>query len=138
MAGHCLRLQDEHGFDVSLGLAALVDGQAGRAWSPPFLAELRATGWDERSAVTSALRHARRLAKPLASVDPAMAELRTAILRQELEAERLAVAWLEERLGPLPDPDRTDPVTASANLRLVTGPNPPQHLLDPLLGFDDG
>jgi uncharacterized protein (TIGR02444 family) len=129
----CLRLQDEHGFDVSLGLSALVDGMAGRAWSAEALAALRADGWDARAGLVIALRHARRLAKPLAAQDPVMGRLRAAILRQELAAERLAVDWLEARLGPVPADAMADRAIARDNLRLVAGEQTPQSLLDHLL-----
>ncbi|HEX2528049.1 MAG TPA: DUF2390 domain-containing protein [Geminicoccus sp.] len=128
----CLRLQDEFGLDVSLGLSALVDGAGGRCWSSAMLAELRQGGWDDRTAVTRALRRARELAKPLAASDPAVAELRTTILRQELESERLAVVWLEARLAALPAGAASDGA-ALANLHLVAGAEVPHHLLERLV-----
>jgi uncharacterized protein (TIGR02444 family) len=138
LAQRCLHLQDEHGFDVSLGLCALVDGMDGRAWSADRLSALRGAGWDARAAVAGTLRTARRLARPLGADDAEMEALRQRILREELQAERLAVAWLERWLGPPPMPGGADRTTAWRNLRLVAGPNVPQHLLDPLRDVLDG
>jgi uncharacterized protein (TIGR02444 family) len=138
LAHHCLHLQDGHGFDVSLGLCALVDGLDGRAWSAGQLSELRHSGWEARAAIVGTLRAARRLAKPLGIGDAGMEALRQRILRDELQAERLAVAWLERQLGPPPAPGGGDWATAWQNLRLVAGPDMPQHLLDPLRGVLDG
>jgi uncharacterized protein (TIGR02444 family) len=133
----CLRLQDSYGFDVSLGLSALVDGQMGRTWSSAMLAELRQAGWQARASVTQALRRARGLAKPLTVADPAMAALYAGILRQELAAEELSVRWLEAELAER-QPGPANGHAAAANLRLVAGPEIPQPLLDALQGMAEG
>ena len=132
-AKRCVRLQDEHGFDVGLGLSAIVCGLAGRVWTAALLDAWRQDGWTERAAIAAALRHARRLAGPPASKDPAVASLRDAMLVQELAAERLAIDWLEEQVGQPPPSLGSDRSAALANLRLVAGPVVPQHRLDPLL-----
>jgi uncharacterized protein (TIGR02444 family) len=134
VADLCLQLQYDHGFDVSLGLCALVDGLQGRCWSGNFVEELRRTGWDERATITKALRQVRHLAKPLAATDPAVAALRAAVLRQELEAERIAVAWLETILPHLPG-GTTDEEAPLVNLRHVAGAEVPHHLLERLVAL---
>jgi uncharacterized protein (TIGR02444 family) len=133
VAERCLLLQDEYGLDVSLALSAALDGWAGRAWTAPDLARLRADGWDERARIVRALRHARDLAKPLAATDPGTASLRRKILQDELLAERLAVDWLAATLGPPADGGIGSAATATANLRLVAGEALPQTLLEPIL-----
>lgn len=134
----CLRLQDQHGVDVSLALSALADGYAGRHWTPAMIAAMRRDGWDARAAVTVVLRQARQLAKPLAASDLAVAALRKGILQQELAAERVSVDWLAERLGPLPMPGVPDRAAARANLYLAAGPNVPHVLLDALADIAEG
>ena len=131
----CLRLQDVYGFDVSLGLAAVVYGLAGQDWSAEAVDRLRERGWSKRSTLASALRHARRLADP---DDPAMAMIRAAVLHQELAAERLAVEWLEQELGAPPPAFGTDRTAALHNLRLVAGTTISQELLDPLVDIERG
>ena len=131
----CLRLQDAHGFDVSLGLAAVVYGLAGHRWSADAVDRWHEHGWSKRSALASALRHARRQAD---AADPAMAMIRAAVLHQELAAERLAVDWLEQEIGAPPPAFGTDRTAALHNLRLVAGTTISQELLDPLVDIERG
>jgi uncharacterized protein (TIGR02444 family) len=95
-----LRLQDEAGFDVPLGLALLYAGRRGIAVDARGLAALIAAAqlWQER--VIGPLRRARRaLAEPVPGTSDREREtLRTQVKAAELEAERILLTGLEQTL----------------------------------------
>lgn len=91
VAQACLALQDEHGADVPLLLAAIWHGAAGRG----VLSAVRARRWKAtarawRTQIVGPLRQARRALKPHEAAD-----LYAAVKRAELAAEKLQLAALE-------------------------------------------
>lgn len=132
----CLALQDEHGADVCLLLAALWLESRGVAPAPARVAALRDLAEPWQRTVIAPLRQLRRAWKALAAGDPALAELRGRLAELELQAEHrlleriealaagwpqdtasTAGAWLEALV-----PDQRDALQA---LRAALGP-PPQ------------
>ncbi len=101
VASACLRLQNRHGVDVPLLLAAIWHAAAGRG----VLDRRRCATWRavarrwHRRAI-GPLRAARNAIKADATRDPAVAALRKAILAAELEAERLCLAEIEALAAP--------------------------------------
>ncbi|MBI1245259.1 MAG: TIGR02444 family protein [Alphaproteobacteria bacterium] len=95
VAPACLTLQNRHGVDVPLLLAAIWHGASGRgALSGRRLARWRAIARRWRTRVIERLRGARNALKTAARTDPATARLRKSILAAELEAERMCLAEL--------------------------------------------
>jgi uncharacterized protein (TIGR02444 family) len=91
----CLALQDRHGADVPLLLAALWHGASGRG----AIGAARAARWRRiarvwRETAVRPLRLARRALKPHES-EPGVASLRTRVKAAELAAEKLQLAALE-------------------------------------------
>lgn len=98
VAAACLSLQDDHGQNVPLLLAAAWAAEDGRTLDS-FRAAALAADWDDRA--IAALRAARRgLKAPMSGIDDAGRErLRTAVKTAELSAERLLLEGLESLAG---------------------------------------
>jgi len=110
VAPACLVLQDEHGQNVPLLLAALWAAREGRAL------DLKSAVWltrDWETAVVSPLRAARRALKLPAPAfdDPSREALRSRVKSVELDAERLLLEALEG-LSVFGAGERLDPETA--------------------------
>jgi uncharacterized protein (TIGR02444 family) len=95
-----LELQDKHGADVPLLLAALWHGASARG----VLSPAQKREWQRISArwqddIVSPLRRARRALKPL-EADAGAKRLRARVKRAELDAERLQLRLLEMRASP--------------------------------------
>lgn len=99
VAGACQSLQDDHGQNVPLLLAAAWAAAEGRAFDPDRASSLTAV-WDDRA--VTALRAARRgLKAQMSGIDDAGREaLRSAVKAAELSAERLLLEGLENLAGP--------------------------------------
>jgi uncharacterized protein (TIGR02444 family) len=96
----CLRLQNRHGVDVPLLLAAVWHGATGRGpLAGRRLARWRAIARRWRTRAIAPLRAARNALKESARTNPALAALRKSILAAELEAERMCLAELESSAG---------------------------------------
>ena len=97
----CLTLQDGHGLDVNLVLLAAWAAHTGRRLTPSLAGRLRAIGEAYQAAVMQPLRQARRALQPAAGDDPLaplFADRRRALLRLELDFERLEQLRLEALL----------------------------------------
>ena len=96
----CLELQDEHGVDVLLLLLALWLTATGHVVDEPLGERLQAAANWWRGEVVAPLRRARRNLRQLAGPDRegciTPEEVRRAVARVELDAERLAMEALEE------------------------------------------
>lgn len=125
VAADCLRLQDEHGIDVSLLLVGLWLGQErGIALDAAGLGDAQAIarGWAEIA--VAPLRAARRGVKLSPALrHPAVATFRAKLQAVEIEAERIEIAllhgWAERRAASGEGRDHADP--AVLNLSLVLG-----------------
>jgi uncharacterized protein (TIGR02444 family) len=107
VAEACLALQDRHGLDVNLLLAALFAGVGGSALDEDGWALLEATVGAYHRGVVRPLRAARRALKPLEAVHPiggpaVATQLRSAVKAAELDAEHLEQLMIEEALAVLP------------------------------------
>jgi len=94
----CLALQDAHDMDVNLVLLAAWLAQDGRRLAPPLATRLRQLGDGWQARVMQPLREARRALKahgPGADLAPLGADCRRALLRVELDLERLEQLQLE-------------------------------------------
>ncbi len=111
VADACLALQDRHGLDVNLLLAALYAGQARIALDTDDWALLEAAVGAYHREVVRPLRAARRALKPLAQGSATAAQLRTAVKAAELDAEHLEQLMIE---AALPRPGRS-PADGRAN-----------------------
>ncbi len=109
VAEACLALQDRHGADVPLLLAAI--WHAERGWGTPDLARWRAISAAWRAAAVLPLRSLRRALKARPGWEP----IRARVKRLELAAERAQLAALARhaRVGA--------PAPARAVLRSVLG-----------------
>lgn len=108
-----LELQDKHGADVPLLLAALWHGASARG----ILSAAQSREWQRISArwqddIVAPLRRARRALKPL-EADAGAKRLRARVKRAELDAERLQLRLLEMRASP--------PAPAPANAARCVG-----------------
>jgi uncharacterized protein (TIGR02444 family) len=100
VAEACLALQDRHGLDVNLLLAALYAGRAGIALDADAWALLEGAVGAYHRDVVRPLRAARRALKPL-EADPAP-QLRSAVKAAELDAEHLEQLMIEAALAGFP------------------------------------
>ncbi len=95
VAAACLDLQDRHGVDIPLLLAAIWHGASGRG----RLDAARARVWRAHARrwrhTIAPLRTARTAIRTAAKADPAIARLRKSILAAELAAEKLLLRDLE-------------------------------------------
>lgn len=99
----CLAVQEAHGVDVPLVLAAAWAGFARRGrLDAVALAALDADIAPLRRAVILPLRGARRWLKPQAAQDPGLAALRGRIQAVELDAERALLDRLAARIAARP------------------------------------
>lgn len=102
----CLDMQERHGLDVNILLAALWAGSAGRRLSDAEWDRLEGTVAAFHRDVVRPLRTARRALKPAAEAalpaSPLTAGIRQAVKRAELDAEHLEQLMIEAELGPLP------------------------------------
>jgi uncharacterized protein (TIGR02444 family) len=98
----CLRVQDEHGFDVNIMLYLLYLAESGRQIDDAELTRIESISRDWREQVVRPLRQVRRALKGgLAPFDTATTEqLRTAVKRAELESEQLQQLALERLAAP--------------------------------------
>jgi len=95
VAPACLSLQDRHGVDIPLLLAAIWHGASGRGRLPASRARAwRARAREWRHAIVP-LRAARTAIRAAAKADPAIMRLRKSILAAELAAEKLLLRDLE-------------------------------------------
>jgi uncharacterized protein (TIGR02444 family) len=103
VAPACLDLQARFGADVNLLFAAAWCGASGRGrLDAASLAALAARAAPLHEEVVRRLRAARVALKPMAASDPALASLRAAVKRLELDAERAEQAALEAALAARP------------------------------------
>lgn len=118
VAAAFLELQDRHGADVPLLLAALWHGATGRG----VLGAAQTREWQRISArwqtdIVGPLRQARLALKPL-EADAGAKRLRARVKRAELDAERLQLRLLEMRASPPLAPGAARPLDdAKSNLR---------------------
>lgn len=116
----CLELQDTHGLDVNLVLLAAWLAAAGRRLEAPLAMRLRALGDGYQARVMQPLREARRALKahdPGADLDPVRAACRRALLRVELDLERLEQLQLERLVAAVAGDATTPPASLfAANL----------------------
>lgn len=104
VAAGCLALQDAHGIDVPLMLAAIWAGSRGIPLDAAGIAALRQAVAPWQAQVVHPLRAVRRGLKlgPPPAPDAATEALRQAIAAAELEAERIELRVLEAALAPRP------------------------------------
>ncbi|MEM6293558.1 MAG: TIGR02444 family protein [Myxococcota bacterium] len=124
VAAACLRLQDEHGFDVNVALACL--WHEGRGGSPLMAEDFAALLEHEARARVLAIRPIRRGAKAATGADALYRTLKTA----ELQAENLFQRALYDALV---DRGGDEPGTGRASLRAYAehlGANVSDSLLD--------
>jgi uncharacterized protein (TIGR02444 family) len=96
VAPACLALQDVHGVDIPLLLAAIWHGESGRGRLDRGQAgDWRACARLWHATAIVPLRAARTAIRAAATADPAIGRLRRAILAAELAAERLLLRDLE-------------------------------------------
>lgn len=123
VAAECLRLQDEHGLDVSLLLVVLwLGSERGVALDAVALGEAQVIARDWAGVAVAPLRAARRGVKLSAAIwDPAVVAFRTKLQAIEIEAERIEIGllyrWGEGLTCPEPSSGSGEP--ALQNLRLV-------------------
>jgi uncharacterized protein (TIGR02444 family) len=116
VAPACLALQDGHGVDIPLLLAAIWHGETGRGRLDRGQAgDWRACARLWRAAAIVPLRTARTAIRAAAKADPAIDRLRKTILAAELAAERLLLRDLEALSRP---GTATDPRTRRADARI--------------------
>lgn len=98
----CLKLQDENGVDVNILFLLIFLATHGRALTPDDVRRIDAHIHDWRERVVLPLRALRRdLKGGIPPIDPVAAEaLRSAIKRDELQAERLQQEALERAFPP--------------------------------------
>jgi uncharacterized protein (TIGR02444 family) len=120
VAGICLDLQDRHSSDVNIVLFVLWCASRRRRLSPHELERVVAavSGWQNE--VVRPLRGVRRNLKQFAldlALEP-IVELREAVKKQELEAERLQQSQMEAKFGEIGSPASDRAATASSNVEL--------------------
>ena len=126
VAGECLRLQDEHGLDVSLLLVSLWLGSERRAaLDPGRLGDAQAIARDWAGIAVAPLRAARRGVKLSPAIrDPAVVSFRAKLQSVEIEAERIEMAllyrWAAGRDWPDPSTDGAGPALQNLGLVLAT------------------
>jgi uncharacterized protein (TIGR02444 family) len=109
VAEACLALQDRHGIDVNLLLAALFAGASGMALTTDAWALLDGAVGAYHREVVRPLRAARRALKPLEGRSPVAAPLRSAVKAAELDAEHLEQLMIEAALAGDPAVGRAPP-----------------------------
>lgn len=116
IAEHCLRLQDEHGLDVDVVLAALWLAARGRAWDEATLtAALDAT--ETARLRLQGIRSLRRAIGSDRELDPAWQATYERLKEAELAAERVELDLLEAALAEVA-PAASD--TAPSELALAS------------------
>ncbi|SDT10319.1 TIGR02444 family protein [Bradyrhizobium canariense] len=120
VAGICVDLQDRHSSDVNILLFVLWCASRHRRLSPHELGRVVASvsGWQNE--VVRPLRGVRRNLKQFA-LDLALesiVDLREAVKKQELEAERLQQSLMEAKFGEIGSPASDRAATASSNVEL--------------------
>lgn len=118
IAGICIDLQDRHASDVNVVLFVLWCASRHRSLSPHELERVVASisGW--QNDVVRPLRSVRRNLKQLAA-DVALvpiSELREAVKKQELEAERLQQSLMEAGFSDIGSPASDRAATARSNV----------------------
>lgn len=113
VAPACLRLQEAHGLDVPLFLAALYGAAGGRRLDTAAMRSLDGACAEWRDQVIRPLRQVRRAMKDahLLGWHPDVPALREAVKAQELQAENIQVRVLEAMILALPEaarPNRED------------------------------
>lgn len=137
VAADCLRLQDEHGLDVSLLLVALWLGSERRvALNSVALGEAQAIARDWAAVAVTQVRAARRGVKLSPFIgDPAVVSFRAKLKSAEIEAERIEIGllyrWAEGRDWPELSSETGEP--ALQNLWLVLAAYGPSCDLPPAL-----
>jgi uncharacterized protein (TIGR02444 family) len=121
-AGICIDLQDRHWSDVNILLFVLWCAARDRRLSRHELERVVASvaGWQNE--VVRPLRSVRRHLKQLA-LDPALeaiVDLREAVKKQELEAERLQQSLMEAKFGEIGSPASDRAATAISNVELYS------------------
>jgi uncharacterized protein (TIGR02444 family) len=116
----CIDLQDRHSSDVNILLFVLWCASRHRRLSPLELEGVVASvaGWQNE--VVRPLRGVRRHLKQLAldlALEP-IGDLREAVKKQELEAERLQQSLMEAKFGEIGSPASDRAATASSNVEL--------------------
>ncbi len=121
VAPACLALQDGHGVDIPLLIAALWHGESGRGrLGRGQIRTWRACAKAWRAGTIAPLRAARTAIRAAAKADPAVARLRKSILAAELAAERLLLRDLEALSSPYAATDaRTRRADACFNAGIV-------------------
>jgi uncharacterized protein (TIGR02444 family) len=102
VAEACLALQERHGIDVNLLLAAMFAGASGRALTADAWALLEGAVGAYHREVVQPLRAARRALKPLDAGSPVASQLRSAVKAAELDAEHLEQLMIEAALAGHP------------------------------------
>jgi uncharacterized protein (TIGR02444 family) len=107
VAEACLALQDRHGIDVNLLLAALFAGARGIALEADAWVVLEGAVGAYHREVVQKLRAARRALKPLELKPleehaPVAAQLRSSVKAAELDAEHLEQLTIERTLAAMP------------------------------------
>jgi uncharacterized protein (TIGR02444 family) len=120
VAGICLDLQDRHSSDVNVLLFVLWCASRNRRLSRSELERVVASvsGWQNE--VVRPLRGVRRILKQFALdlvLEPVV-NLREAVKKQELEAERVQQSLMEAKFGEIGLPALDRATTASSNLEL--------------------
>jgi uncharacterized protein (TIGR02444 family) len=118
IAGICIDLQDRHSSDVNVVLFVLWCASRHRSLSPHELERVVAfiSGW--QNDVVRPLRGVRRNLKQLAAalaLAP-ISELREAVKKQELEAERLQQSLMEARFSDIGSPASDRAAAARSNV----------------------
>jgi uncharacterized protein (TIGR02444 family) len=118
VAGICIDLQDRYAADVNIVLFVLWCASRGRRLSPQELERVVASISSWQNDVVRPLRGVRRNLKQLAA-DLALApisELREAVKKQELEAERLQQSLMEAAFSDIGSPASDRAATARSNV----------------------
>jgi uncharacterized protein (TIGR02444 family) len=120
VAGICIDLQDRHAADVNVLLFVLWCASRHRSLSRQELERVVTSVFGWQSEVVRPLRGVRRYLKQF-TADPALApifELREAIKKHELEAERVQQSLMEAKFGEIGSPASDRAATAGANVEL--------------------
>jgi uncharacterized protein (TIGR02444 family) len=120
VAGICIDLQDRHSIDVNVLLFVLWCASRDRSLSPLELESVVASvaGW--HNTVVKPLRGVRRNLKQFAAdtaLEP-ISDLREAVKKQELEAERLQQSLMEAKFSEIGSPAADRAATACSNVEL--------------------
>ena len=107
----CLALQDSFETDIPLLLSVLCEAAAGARVPPETLRRLQSGGADWRAMTVLPLRRARMAMKGCAWAerDARVPALREQIKRDELQAERIQIDWLERAMADLPRSNAAGP-----------------------------